>query len=148
MATCRTELLRQAPAILASEPLLRHEWRHEPTRAVLSFPATTPQGFDVSLASTDEVIELEAGGLHAPFDDNPDPEELIRHALGLVRDLLSPVMRLRELVAGQMPYRWYLESRRGDVWVVEEEMGLLLWPYWSPRSERIFVNYTLPARPG
>lgn len=147
MATCRTELLRQAPAILASEPLLRHEWRQEPTRAVLRFPATAPQGFDVSLVATDKDIELEAGGFHSSFDDNPDPEDFIRHALGLVRDLLGPGMRLRELVAGETPYRWFLESRRGDSWVVEEETGLLFWPYWSPRSERIFVNHTLPARP-
>ena len=147
MATCRTELLRQGPEVLATEPLLRHEWRSEPTRAVLYFPATIPEGFDVSLVASDYDIELDAGRFHSPFDDNPDPEDFIRHALGLVRDLLSPRMRLRELVAGQTPYRWYLESRRGDVWVVEEEMGLLLWPYWSPRSERIFVNYSLPARP-
>jgi hypothetical protein len=132
--------------VLATEPSLRHEWRNEPTRAVLYFPATTPQGFDVALAASDTDIELEAGGFHSPFDDNPDPEDFIRHALGLVRDLLSPKMRLRELLAGQIPYRWYLESRHGDAWVVEEEMGLLLWPYWSRRSERIFVNNTLPPR--
>lgn len=146
MTTCRTELVRQAAAILISMPMLTHEWRNEPNRAVLFIPTNTPDGFDITLAASDADIELTAGRFHSPFDHNPNPEDFIAHALGFVRDLLSPSMRLRELVAGNVPYRWFLESRQGDRWVSEEEMGLLFWPFWAQRSERIYMNHQLTAR--
>jgi hypothetical protein len=131
---------------LTAIPSSRHELRDENTRAVLWFPADSSDGYDVTLAATDADIEITAGRFHSPCDDNPDPEDFVRHALGFVRDLLSPSMRLRELVAGRTPYRWFLESRQGEGWVPELETGLLIWPYWAQRSQRIYVNHHLPER--
>lgn len=146
MATCRTELRRQGAEVLSSYPSLRHEWREEQDRLVLRFPAQDADGFDVALAAIDDDIELRAGRFHRHFEDNPDPEDFIRHALGLVRDLLGPGMRLRELVAGGKPYRWFVESRTNAGWRAEEETGLLFWNVFGRRAERIFTNRHLPER--
>ena len=57
-----------------------------------------------------EELMLLTHGVHVHFDDHYDSElydteELVEQALGMTRDLLSPDMRIRELRAGNKPYR-------------------------------------------
>ena len=148
-----TALLRsQAAPLLEHHPHLDHEWRDDGQTLALIVPRRSPHSFDVSLAATAQGVQVavstESGGMHVPFDprDYESADALIGHALGLVRDLLSTDMRLRVLEAGGTPYRWYLESRDGTGWRTENTMGLLVWPFWRPRAERIFQNDALSRR--
>jgi hypothetical protein len=70
----------------------------------------------------------------------------VRYALGLLRDLLGPGMRLREKLAGGNAYRWFLEATTASGWQVEYETTLLLWNVLGRRSERIYRNTHLPVR--
>lgn len=40
--------------------------------------------------------------------------------------MLSPDMRIRELIAGRYPYRGFLQSFDGTTWSNEQVMGLIL----------------------
>jgi len=84
--------------------------------------------------------------MHTPMDDDRDPASVVRDALGLVRDLLSAAMRLRELRAGGWPYKWILEARVSGQWQTEQTMGPLVWNYFGARSKRIYQNAHLPER--
>jgi hypothetical protein len=102
----------------------------------------------VALVASVEELTLEAGYAHFPLAGAPDdPTTAVTEAFGLLRDVLSPGMRLRELRAGRMPYRWYLEAAVEGTWHTEQMMGLLLWNFFGRRSERIYQNDHLPARP-
>jgi hypothetical protein len=113
---------------------------------VLRIPKTAPDGFDVELEANGDGLELRCGGMHTPLSAGPQPDQAVRDALGLVRDLLSPGMRLREQQAGGSPYRWSLEATSNGEWHPEYVMGLLVWNYFGRRSERICQNVHLPAR--
>ena len=139
-------LREQGEAALRDTSALKHEWTAADDRLVLSFPATASEGFDVELEANSDGLELRCGDMHTPLNHGPDPATAVRDALGLIRDLLSPAMRLRELCAGGGAYRWYLESDSATGWQVEYEMGLLFWKFWANRSERIYRNSQLPAR--
>ena len=145
-ADCRTELREQGEAVLADAPGLLHEWAESADLLALRFPATDPGGFNIGLAARDADIELTAGRFHSHFDDSPDPTILVRSAFAVVRDLLSPSMRLRELRAGGMPDRGFMESWQDDSWQVEEETGLLIWNFFGRRTEKVYQNRQLPAR--
>lgn len=100
----------------------------------------------MQLLVSSDGLALRAGGFHTHFDDSDDAGALVRDAFGLVRDLLSPAMRLREWRAGNVPYRWVLEVQVADGWRSEQTMGLLFWNYFGRRSERVYQNRQLPAR--
>lgn len=112
----------------------------------LRLPRADASGFDIALIGNSNDIELAAGGFHSHVDNPADPTELVRGALGFVRDLLTPSMRLREWCSNGVPYRWVLESSRGGAWVAEESTGLLFWNYFGRRTERVFQNNQLPSR--
>ena len=114
-------------------------------RLILRIPAVESDGFDIEVEANGDGLELRAGGAHFPLD-GADTSTSVRDALGLIRDLLTPAMRLRETLAGGRPYRWRLESLNDDRWETEHEMRLLLRNYFGSRSERIYQNRHLPSR--
>jgi hypothetical protein len=151
-------LRAQADQVLASHPELHHEWVHGQKARKggdafgLTFPRRSDDGFGVALEATDQgvtvIASTDRGGMHVELEtrDYASADDLVAHALGLARDLLGTGMRLRALEAGGTAYRWHLESFDGKVWRTEETMGLLLWPFWRRRAERIYSNDTLPPR--
>jgi len=143
---CRRELKTQGLSALAKHPNLPHAWRETDNSLTLEFPPTVPDGFIIRIVAREESIDLYARGFQTHFDDSPDPARLVTGALGLARDLLSPAMRLRELLAGGTPYRWFIQRRVGDKWQNEEEFGLLFWNYLGQRSEALYHNTQLPPR--
>lgn len=135
------ELHNQTERILLDHPDIPHTWRGD----ALVFLTTEASGFEIRLHPEEHGIVVFAGlGLHEHFEESP--AEAVRDALGLVRDLLSPDMRVRELRAGRFAYRWILERMAGDRWLPESETGLLFWNYFGKRSQRIYQNKALPGR--
>jgi hypothetical protein len=146
MTSFRSELRAQGTAALVGEVETAHGWEEHPNTMTLYFPETSADGFRVGLEASDAGVILTAGGMHVPLDDAESPVDQVRVALGLVRDLLSVRMRLRELRFAGMPYRWYLESEHDGAWSVEHEMGLLFWAPAALASMTIYQNRQLPPR--
>ena len=111
------------------------------------FPRVDDFGFDVEVSVGDREIVVHALGAHEHFElGNGTPSEVCASVLGLVRDLLSPDMRIREIRSRGRPFRWFVESRNGPAWQVEAETGLLVFNYLGKRSERVYQNRQLPGR--
>jgi hypothetical protein len=123
---------------IARSPGLRAEW--SPDGMMVTFPRGDDDGFDVLVEiGRDEAI-VHGAGAHEHFSYAKEFEP----ALGFVRGLLSPGMRVRELRSGGSPYRWYVEVRRDGDWSVATENGLLFFNYFGKRSQRIYQNRHLP----
>jgi hypothetical protein len=142
----QSELRAQAAAVLEVEGDVVHHWEEHAKVVALVFPEATVNGFRVCLEANDTGLVVTAGRMHFHLDELEPPVHQVRDALGLVRDMLAPGMRLRERRFFGMPYRWYLESDREGAWVVEQEMGLLFWIPASFASTAIYQNHQLPPR--
>ena len=135
------ELRRRAEEILAENPKLIFEWQGD----ALAFPAVDPEGFEISVDPQDRgVIVFTALAFHTHFDG--PPAQSVGEALALVRDLLSPDMRIRERRSKDKPYRWVLQRRAGKSWVAEAQTSLIVWQYFGHRSDRFYMNQQLPGR--
>jgi len=144
----RAELRRQAEAILVHYPGLAHRWEEIPGGIRLAFPTTSANGFEVAVEAQKRGLLVSGHGFHTHFEWQPTAAEAVADALGLVRDLLSPATRVRELRAADRPYRWELQVRDGIGWRTREMTVLTFWNYFGRRSERIYQNETLePRRP-
>ena len=139
--------VQQAEAVLAAYPHLHREWRRRTGEVKLVFPPAGPEGFEVwALASDSElIVGGERAHHHFEYDDGPQ-EDVVAAALGLVRDLLSPAMRVREYLAGASAYRWALEAEVNGEWHSEEESGDVFYNWFAPRSERVRQNHHLAPR--
>jgi hypothetical protein len=120
------------------------ENRHE---AVLVFPAQSPDGFEVRITIDRLGIRVHSGKLvHAQIDHVADLAGGIEAAFGMVRDLLSPDMRLTERYAGKQIIWAAIERFDGTEWRRSYDTGLLLFNYFRKRRESVFVNRHLPGR--
>jgi hypothetical protein len=130
------ELRRQVLAALTTTTSVSCDWSTDGSR--LRFPRQDDSGFDVEVHATEHEIVVQAIGVHEHFEiaASSGPEVCVR-VLGLVRDLLSPDMRIREVRAGDKPVRWFMESFSDGRWSPEAETGLLFFNYISRRTERI-----------
>lgn len=140
-------LREEAANVLGSHPDLQHEWIDEGSVVTLRFPPPDTLGFEVGVQAGEGYLYVLMGRMHESFNVDPQqPKEAVITALGLIRDLLSPRVRLRELRAGGRPYRWFVESYDGSTWQLEAETGLLLFNFFGKRSEHVFQNRQLPDR--
>ena len=133
-------------AILAKHPQIRRRWSVESDHCKLLIPRATPDGFDISFDVEPAMVTLSWGNWHSHIEPTGEIEEFVESQFGLLRDMLSPGMRVRELWAGRAPYRGYLEFLDGKQWCVEQSMCLVFWNYLGSRSVRIFSNTSLTSR--
>ena len=141
---------RFAKDALSQHPQIKHSWSINDElkdQCKLEIPKQNDKGFDILVNVSLHEIRVFAKGIdfvHFSIVDNF--EEAVIDLLGLIRDLLSPHMRIRELRAGNSAYRWYMESFRNRKWIVEQTTGLLFWNFFGKRSEKIYQNSTLEGR--
>ncbi|HEX4342713.1 MAG TPA: hypothetical protein VH255_04945 [Verrucomicrobiae bacterium] len=143
------EFIQIAKSVVSKFPDLKHSWEisTDKTSCSLNFPKQNDVGFDVLVKVLPDGITVLGEGVHQHFDsDESSNESEITEALALVRDLLSPHMRIREFRAGKSAYRWNMETFRDNEWHRECTTTLLFWNYFGRRSEVIFQNKTLPGR--
>ncbi len=129
--------------VLARHPEIVHEWSIESNRCDLSIPARSPNGFDIQFEIDMDAATVHWGNWHTRFEST---DTLVEELFGLLRDMLSPDMRIRELCANSKPYRGFLETYDGTHWSTEHEMGLIIWNYFGKRSVRTYSNSILPGR--
>jgi hypothetical protein len=145
MTSFQSELLAQAKEILDADGVA-HRWEETDSVVTLVLPETNDDGFQVRVEASLAGLVVSAGRMHVHLDEPQSPDQQVQDALGLVRDLLGPGMRLRELRFLGIPYRWYLESEDRGEWVAEHEMGLLIWIPARFASAAIYQNRQLPPR--
>ena len=137
---------RYGTAVLAKNSEIAHEWIARPAGCDLTVPAPSPNGFDIRFEVELNAVTLYWGNWHTRFEPTTDVDKMIEELFGLLRDMLSPDMRIREVYAGSHPYRGYLESSDGTHWTAEHEMGLIFWNYFGKRSVKTYSNSILPGR--
>lgn len=146
-ALCKT-FVTEAKAFLATHPDVKHSWSidADEDHCLLEIPKHADDGFDIMIEVCPDQITVFAEGAHDHLDSGGDIRGTVGTALGLLRDLLSPSMRVREHRAGGTPYKWHIENLEEGSWVVESSTGLMFWPYFGRRDERIYQNHILPVR--
>jgi len=146
---CRS-FVQQAKEALLHHPQVKHEWSidKDEDHCILDIPEECEGGFAITVEVYPDEIMVIASRAHTTLNLNEykNADELAAHALGLVRDLLSPAMRIRERLAGGEPYKWAFESYQDGQWITEEWIGLLFWNYFGKRTEKVYQNKVLPAR--
>lgn len=99
-------------------------------------------GFDISLyIDTGEYTAYTVvfGNWHGQFDTGEEAGEFV--ALGL-----SSECRMREFSRGNSPYKWVVESLQNGKWEMVQETGLLFFPFWKKKSEKIYQNSIIWAQ--
>ncbi len=108
----------------------------ESTNSITIHTPNKETGFDISLyidkgAYTAYTVAF--GNWHGQFDTEDEAGEFV--AFGL-----SSECRMRELTRGNSPYKWVVESLHNGKWVMQQETGLLFFPFWKKKTEKIYQN--------
>jgi hypothetical protein len=125
------------------------DWRLEDKNGAceLVIPKLSDDGFEVIVIADDcEVTVYSEHIAHQHFTSDGNHEEVCQLALGLVRDLLSPAMRLRVIEVGGKPSRAHFEISRDGVWRRDGTTVLFSLPFFRKRVERFYTNRRLPIR--
>lgn len=130
---------RYGTSLLAEHAEIAHHWSTAADGLCLSIPRASADGFDVRCDVESDAVTLYWGNWHARFEPTEGADRLVEELFGLIRDMLSPDMRIRELRAAGSPYRGYLESFDGTRWSAEHAMGLMFWNYFGKRSVKIYI---------
>jgi len=144
---CRS-FVRQAKEALSHFPHVKHTWSidADEDHCILDIPSQCDGGFPITVEVHPDEIMVTAGGAHTNASPDGKPDELVSHVLGFIRDLLSPAMRVRELLAGGKPYKWAIELCQNGKWHTEEWVGLIFYNYFGRKTEMTYQNTILPAR--
>ena len=89
---------------------------------------------------------LSAEGWHEHYLATGSVEDSGDEMTGRIRDMLSPVMRIREELSLGVAFRWHLENLKDGRWVSESTRGLFFYPWFGSKSEEIYSNNVLPPR--
>jgi len=118
----------------------------------ITFLKKDKDGFDITVQEEDEeLILFTETAYHDHFTYNmfDNKEEVFDYVFGLVRDLLSNNMRIREIQKNHMPIKVYLEYSKNGEWEEESSIGILSLVSFNPfaqKKEIIYTNNILPKR--
>lgn len=133
--------------LMEEHPLVPYSTAQTSRSRSLCFAPQDDDGFSVEVEAYDGEVFIHTAGVDSyTFPLNDDPTDVVMEVFGVVRDLLSPHMRLRVLSAGRTPYKFIVESWNGTTWEAEQKTASLAFNYLARRSERIYVNRHLPGR--
>lgn len=119
------EILRRSPSVPLEESV------EKDGRKRISI-APRPDGFLVSLSGRPGDYEVSFNGWHEPFDD---AEEAVRcFLLGC-----SSRVRLEVSKRGDFEYRWVLQYKDGEQWVVDSITALFIFPFWR-RKHTVYLQ--------
>lgn len=114
---------------------------------VLEIPKLDAQGFDVTVVADDQEVTVYSEFIaHQHFTSDGDHAAVSELALGLVRDLLSPLMRLRVIEVRGKPSRGDFQVSQSGEWHTEALTGVIGLGMLGKRIEKFYVNRRLPAR--
>lgn len=156
--------------LLLNEVRVAHRCEERGNIVRVMIPRLRESGFDVTVEAASFGVLVRAGTLfhaHFPFSRDGDGEpqeeyyreamgidpydlyasrEPAEQALGLVRDILSPAVRIRERRAAGIPYYAALETQVRGRWRRRRSVTLLRYSYFGRREERLWSNTHLGPR--
>jgi len=146
-ALCRAFVARMKHA-LSSRPEIKHTWSidGDEDQCILQILVAGAPGFDIDAHVFPEEIMLSAEGWHEHYPATGSVEDLVDEMTGRIRDMLSPVMRIREELSFGVAFRWHLENLIEGLWVSESTCGLFFYPWFGRKSEKTYSNNLLPPR--
>lgn len=135
--------------LVESDPAITCRWSQD--RLKVSFPKNENSGFDIEVAyePTSETLNLQTDhGYHDHFHTNQFESfsAALSNVFGLVRDLLSPNMRIVETRANGKPRKWQLQALVDGNWATEAKVGLLFWNVFGEKTTVEYINHVLPPR--
>lgn len=138
----------EAKRLFSTYEDISHTWviGDDEDECTLLVPKSSDQGFDVFFDLCAEEVVVYCGAFHEHYPVEGDVEEFAAHCVGMLYDLLSPIMRLKEYKAGETPYKWTLEMDQGGKWQAEGTTALLFYNYLAKRNESILQNRHLAPR--
>ena len=144
---CR-ELVKTGKDLLSRHPEVLHEWSidADEDHCILDIPKKSEDGFDITFEVYPEEIMVMAGGAHTQLSAREYKDKTVETAFGLLRDLLTKNMRVREKLSNGKPYSWSIESIGNGKWNFEESNTLFFWNYFGKKTEKIYSNDILPVR--
>lgn len=107
--------------------------QYEHTANSITVAPESPDGFPVSLHVDGSTFVVGFGGWHEHFDSESE-------ALNCFGGGLSDQCRLRVTSRGGTAYRWTVQRFIDGAWCDDSQTGLLFFPFWRRRSERIYQN--------
>ncbi len=144
---CRAFVTRMKHA-LSSRPEIKHSWSidEDEDHCFLQIVGQGAPGFDLVAEVSPEEIILSAEGWHEHYPSSSSINDAVNEMTGRIRDMLSPVMRIREELSFGVAFRWHLENLIEGQWVAESTCGLFFYPWFGTKSEKIYSNNLLPPR--
>lgn len=104
---------------------------------IITIPASSPNGFSVSMFEGDSMWVVSFEGWHEHFGD-------AQQALNCFAFGLSADCRLKVALRGTFAYRWTVQSRSEDRWVDDAETVLMLFPFWRKKRIEYRQNNVIP----
>lgn len=146
-ALCRA-FIAYGKRMFSQHPDIPHSWSidDDEDHCILDIPKKINDGFDITVEVAPDEISLFCEGFHEHFPLEGHPDDFANNHIGFLSDLLTPLMRLREHIAGASAYKWTLECLEDEIWVPERTTGLVFFNYFGRRRERIYQNFSLPIR--
>src|SRR3954469_12641677 len=117
--------------IVQHAPSENRDWRIDDKDGMceLVIPKLSDDGFEVTVVADDQEVTVYSEYIaHQHFTSDGNHEEVSQQAMGLVRDLLSPAMRLRVIEVGGKPSRAHFETSREGDWHRESTTALFSLP--------------------
>jgi len=144
---CR-HFVERAKRAIAPRPEILHHWSIDEyeDHCIWEIKGQGEPGYDIVAEVDATGVTLSAEGWHDHYPPEGDWDEFVSGVLGLIRDMLGPAMRIREVSAGGTPFRWTVEHRVDGVWEKESECSLVFWNWFGKRTERFYVNTVLEER--
>ncbi|MGD2047165.1 MAG: hypothetical protein PVJ80_08050 [Gemmatimonadota bacterium] len=112
------------------------EVRYSETADSIEVHPVDDSGFAVGLWVNGERLTVSFEGWHEEFDS-------AREALNCVAFGLSEECRLSITYRGAVAVKWVVESRQGDSWVEDSEVGLMITPFWRSQTVAKKQNHLL-----
>ncbi len=99
----------------------------------ISVPKIKDDGFCVDLIEEGNELVVYFEGWHEHFDNEFDAFNCFLWGLSLNS-------RLKVLSRGTFDYKWILEMKMNELWSNQGTTGLIFFPFWKEKRERILKN--------
>lgn len=132
---------------IKNEEFINCEWKKDNTEII--FNKKDAKGFDVIVTLAEDIIYIETdkgydNHFHIKQFNNFD--NALETVMGLVRNLLTRNMRIKEIYSNGKPKKWLLQKRYKNGWKTESVTGSLVWNFFGKRTEKICSNDILSPR--
>ncbi|MGE0267085.1 MAG: hypothetical protein AB7S78_01335 [Candidatus Omnitrophota bacterium] len=138
---CRT-FIAFLKKTLSKHPDITHTWSidEDEDHCILEIFKQTETGFDIIVEVFPNKIHVNVESSFFDFTNFKSVEDMVQTAWNLIRDLLSPAMRLVEFLSDGKPYKWKVEFYNNGKWKSKSCSSLLFFKYFGKKTKTILQN--------